>query len=87
MFGAWIQGPKKVGRPQKSCKHHFAQTLSKILPDIDEHGVFEQWTRLAQKKDEWEKIEEAHKERRRTEEHEKLERILEKIYYGDSGDD
>jgi hypothetical protein len=84
MIGAWIHGPKKMGRPQQSCKHHFVQTLTNILPEIEETGIFEQWTRLAQQKEEWEKLEEEYKERRRIEEHEILEKILERIYYGES---
>ena len=60
MLGAWIKATKKQGQPQMSSKNNHANTLNEILknriPNIDNRGIFKEWTSLAQCEDTWETL-------------------------------
>ena len=60
MLGAWIKAPKKQGQPQMSSKNNHANALNEILknriPNIDNRGIFKEWTYLAKCEDTWETL-------------------------------
>ena len=73
MLGAWIHCPKKIGRPQLSCKHHFAKTISSVLPRTNESGIFSEWFPLALDENRWEAEMERYITEMRAKEEENLE--------------
>jgi len=60
MLGAWIKASKKQGQPQMSSKNNHANAFNEILknkiPNIDNRGIFKEWTYLAKCKDTWETL-------------------------------
>ena len=60
MLGAWIKAPKKQGQPQISSKNNHANALNEILknkiPNMDNRGIFKEWTYLVKCEDTWETL-------------------------------
>jgi len=54
------KAPKKQGQPQMSSKNNHANALNEILkskiPNIDNRGIFKEWTYLVKCKDTWETL-------------------------------
>ena len=50
LTGAWMQCPRKIGHPQKSCRNLFVATLKEIIPEnVDDQGKFKDFFRPRQK--------------------------------------
>ena len=60
MLGAWIKAPKKQGQPQMSSKNNHTNALNEILknriPNIDNRGIFKEWTYLAKCEETWDTL-------------------------------
>ena len=48
LLGAWIQRPRKAGKPQYSCYNNFINALHACLPELtkNEEGLFKKWVPL-----------------------------------------
>jgi hypothetical protein len=47
LMGAWINCPRKIGQPQKSCHNLATTTLQTIIPSISKDGKFKDFYNLA----------------------------------------
>jgi hypothetical protein len=55
LTGAWMQCPRKIGHPQKSCRNLFVATLKEIIPEnVDDQGKFKDFFALAKNETLWE---------------------------------
>ena len=63
LTGAWIQCPRKIGHPQKSCRNLFVATLKEIIPEnVDDQGKFKDFFALAKNETLWEQKLKDHEE-------------------------
>jgi hypothetical protein len=62
LLGAWIQCPRKLGWPQKSCRNLAISALRMILPEMSENGKFSEFFEFAKDKNTWTNIQKQHKE-------------------------
>jgi hypothetical protein len=62
LLGAWIQCPRKLGQPQKSCRNLAISALRTILPGMSENGKFSDFFDLAKNKIIWTNILKEHEE-------------------------
>ncbi len=88
LLGAWIQCPRKLGQPQKSCRNLAISALRTILPEISENGKFSDFFELAKNKSTWTNILKEHEEvtllsRNHTDENEPFETDLSYISFDD----
>jgi hypothetical protein len=64
LTGAWMQCPRKIGHPQKSCRNLFVATLKEIIPEsVDDQGKFKDFFALAKNETLWESKLEEYEER------------------------
>jgi len=55
LLGAWIQRPRKTGKPQYSCNNNFLNAIHACLPELteDDQGLFKKWTQLTMDEEAW----------------------------------
>ena len=55
LLGAWIQRPRKTGKPQYSCNNNFLNAIHTCLPELtkDDQGLFKKWTQLTIDEEAW----------------------------------
>jgi hypothetical protein len=56
LLGAWIHGPRKIGKPQLSCNNNFLTAIQACLPElseIDDQGLFKIWGKAASDEEAW----------------------------------
>ena len=54
LTGAWLQCPRKIRHPQKSCRNLFVATLKEIIPEnVDDQGKFKDFFALAKNETLW----------------------------------
>ena len=56
LLGAWIHGPRKIGKPQLSCNNNFLTAIQACLPELsenDDQGLFKIWGQAASDEEAW----------------------------------
>ena len=53
LLGAWVLGPRKIGRPQHYCNHMFHFALSNLFPSLSDKALFTEWVPLAKDVSRW----------------------------------